>query len=157
MSSIRHHVNSACPDCLVQLGTLPRTFNHVSVAAFLLSKVEHHWQVMQSDCLSWVRFGLPRCSSRRMSMISCFPRCCSQDPKVPPYRSGTLGWRQPHRKLAEIALNRLKSFNLRFWGWSLGSMKISEFALSIFWAKLTMLRRDDLESLSILIAWLSHT
>ena len=96
MSSIRHHVNSGCPDCLVQLGILPRTFNHVSVAAFLLSKVE------QSDCLSWIsRFGgLPRFSSRRRSMLSCSLRCCSQDPRFPPFRSGLLGRRQRQRKLA---------------------------------------------------------
>ena len=51
----------------------------------------------------------------------------------------------------------LNTFNLRFWGWSLGKMKFSELAFSIFWAKLTRLRRDDLESFSILMAWLTQT
>lgn len=105
MSSIRHHVNSGCPDCLVQLGTLPRTFYHVSVAEFHLSKVEHYWQVMQLDCLLWFRFDLSRCSSRKMSMPSCSLQYYSQDPRVLPYRSGSLGWRQSQRKLAEIVLN----------------------------------------------------
>ena len=57
----------------------------------------------------------------------------------------------------KLAYKDLNYINLRFWGWSLGRMKFSELALSIFWAKLTRLRRDDLESFSILMAWLTQT